>query len=116
MFEAQPAAFFEKFKMSIHKAHPNRLYANARAVRPFFGWCDSRKLTIDDIEPTTVAAWVGELGRSHSAPSVKQHLAAIRMLFKDLPKVALVIDRERNVLLARERLAATVEACLTQLP
>jgi integrase/recombinase XerD len=28
-----------------------------------------------------VAAYVEQLGKTHSAPSVKQHLAAVRMLF-----------------------------------
>jgi site-specific recombinase XerD len=34
-----------------------------------------------DIEPITVAAWVEELQQHRSAPTVKQHLAAVRMLF-----------------------------------
>ena len=33
------------------------------------------------LEPVHVAAYVEQLGTSHAAPSVKQHLAAVRMLF-----------------------------------
>jgi integrase/recombinase XerD len=71
--------FVEFFTANIR--NKNTRLAYARAVRAFFNWCDHRGLTLDDIEPTTVAAWIEELGLSHSAPSVKQHLAAIRMLF-----------------------------------
>src|ERR1700686_3023120 len=30
---------------------------------------------------STFAAYIGELGRTHAKPTMKQHLAAIRMLF-----------------------------------
>ena len=33
------------------------------------------------LEPVHVAAYVENLGKTHAAPSVKQHLAAVRMLF-----------------------------------
>jgi len=33
------------------------------------------------IRPFDVAAWVNELQGQHKAPSVKQQLAAVRMLF-----------------------------------
>ena len=33
------------------------------------------------MEPVHVAAYIEQLGKTRSAPSVKQHLAAIRMLF-----------------------------------
>src|SRR4051794_33611893 len=36
---------------------------------------------LGSLEPVHVAAYVEQLGKTHSAPSVKQHLAAIRMLF-----------------------------------
>jgi integrase/recombinase XerD len=33
------------------------------------------------LEPVHVAAYIEQLGTPHAAPSVKQHLAAVRMLF-----------------------------------
>ena len=51
------------------------------AVRRFLAWCEERGVELDDIEPIVVAAYVEELGKTYSAPSVKQHLAAIRMMF-----------------------------------
>jgi hypothetical protein len=36
---------------------------------------------LDEVQPVHVAAYVEGLGRRMSAPSVKQHIACIRMLF-----------------------------------
>ena len=48
----------------------------------FFAWCDHHKIgEIADIEPLHVAAYVEALGKDFEKPTVKQHLAAIRMLF-----------------------------------
>ena len=47
----------------------------------FFDWCERRGFDLETIEAVVVAAYIEELGRSHAAPSVKQYLAAIRMLF-----------------------------------
>jgi site-specific recombinase XerD len=52
-----------------------------RAITEFFDWCDQARLNLLDIEPVHVAAWVESLGREFSPPSVKQWLAAVRMLF-----------------------------------
>jgi site-specific recombinase XerC len=53
-----------------------------RAVRHFFAWCEHHRLgRLDDIEPLHIAAYVEQLQGSMAKPSVKQHLAAIRMLF-----------------------------------
>ena len=51
------------------------------AVKQFFDWCEKRGLQLDDIEPTTVAAYIEQLGAATAKPTVKQHLAAIRQLF-----------------------------------
>lgn len=53
--------------------------AYARAISSFLGWCDGRGIELQDIRPVTVAAYIE--GHSGSKPTVKQHLAAIRMLF-----------------------------------
>jgi len=48
----------------------------------FFAWCDHQKIgEIADIEPLHVAAYVEAMGKDFEKPTVKQHLAAIRMLF-----------------------------------
>src|SRR4051794_14952339 len=44
-------------------------------------WCEGRGLTLKTIRSFHVSAYVEELGTTHEPPSVKQHLAAIRMLF-----------------------------------
>ena len=71
--------FIEFFTANIRNPNTRRAYYNA-ACR-FARWCDARAL--DDlrrVQPVHVAAYVEEMLRSQSRPSVKQHLAAIRML------------------------------------
>ncbi|MBY0513852.1 MAG: tyrosine-type recombinase/integrase [Gemmataceae bacterium] len=53
--------------------------AYARAVGSFFEWCQNYWLELLDIEPIHVAAYVER--HPGSPPTVKQHLAAVRMLF-----------------------------------
>jgi site-specific recombinase XerD len=51
-------------------------------VCAFFRWCEQRKIWgLSEIRSHHVAGYVERLGRTHARPSVKQHLAAIRMLF-----------------------------------
>ncbi len=60
--------------------NPNTRAAYGRAVSQFFAWCQERGLTeLEQLEPVLIAAYI----ESHpgSPPTVKQHLAAIRMLF-----------------------------------
>jgi site-specific recombinase XerD len=60
----------------------NTRLAYARAVGDFFAWCERRGLSeLARIELTHIGAYAEQLGRTHAAPSVKQHLAAVRMLF-----------------------------------
>ena len=60
--------------------NPNTRRAYARACTRFLGWCADRRLALPSVRPLDVAAYVEALGREVSAPSVKQQLAAIRML------------------------------------
>ena len=60
---------------------PNTRLAYLAAVRRFAGWCERRGVALDQVEPMVVAAYVEELTRALSPASVKQHLAALRMLF-----------------------------------
>lgn len=47
-----------------------------------FHWCAQRNIRqLNQLNPTIVAAYVEELSKTHAKPSVKQHLAAVRMLF-----------------------------------
>ena len=72
--------FLEFFTANIRNR--NTRFAYARAVGDFFAWCERGGLAeLAHIEPTHIGAYVEQLGRSHAAPSVKQHLAAVRMLF-----------------------------------
>jgi site-specific recombinase XerD len=53
-----------------------------RAVCSFFAWLEQHGITeLVDIEPIHVAAYVETLQASVAKPTVKQHLAAVRMLF-----------------------------------
>ena len=68
--------------IAAHIRNANTRRAYFRAVREFSEWCQRNKLTeIVDVEPVHVAAYIEQMGRRLAKPSVKQHLAAIRMLF-----------------------------------
>jgi integrase/recombinase XerD len=71
--------YLEFFTANIR--NPNTRQAYHRAVKRFFAWCDVRHIALHQIEPMIVAAYVEELGRERSKPTVQQHLAAVRMLF-----------------------------------
>jgi site-specific recombinase XerD len=70
--------FIEFFTANIRNQNTRQAYA--RAVGCFLEWCDRRKLRLADIEPVVVAAYIEKLTRERQAQTVKQHLAAIRML------------------------------------
>jgi site-specific recombinase XerD len=72
--------FIEFFTANIRNANTRGAYA--RSVADFFRWCDRFGLSrLDAVQPVHVAGYIEELGKTHAAPSVKQRLAAIRMLF-----------------------------------
>ena len=71
--------FIEFFTANIRNRNTRIAYAHA--VRRFFDWCEGHHIPLDKIEPMLVAAYIEEMGQSLDVPSVKQHLAAIRMLF-----------------------------------
>lgn len=72
--------FLEFFTATIRNKNTRAAYA--RATRDFFVWCDVRGLHgLAEIEPVVVATYIEELTGRRSAPTVKQHLAALRMLF-----------------------------------
>jgi site-specific recombinase XerD len=78
--EEAAARFIEFFTANIRNRNTRSAYA--RAVSDFFRWCEGIGLhRLDAVQPVHVAGYVEQLGRIRSAPSVKQHLAAVRMLF-----------------------------------
>lgn len=73
--------FLELFAAQIH--NPNTRRAYSRAVSDFLTWYvdDAEVPSIAAVQPLHVAAWIEAQTRKLSAPTVKQHLAAIRHLF-----------------------------------
>lgn len=70
--------FLEFFTATIR--NKNTRLAYAQAVRQFFDWTEERGFaSLDQIEPMVVAAYIEQ--HPGSKPTIKQHLAAIRMLF-----------------------------------
>ncbi len=71
--------FIEFFTAAIRNKNTRMAYA--RAVLQFADWCERKGLTLPNLRPVVIAAYIEELGLTKSKPTVKQHLAAIRMLF-----------------------------------
>ena len=72
--------FFEFFTVPIRNANTRAAYY--RAIQQFLSWCERAGYQdLEDIEPITVAAYIEILQRQAAPPTVKQHMAAIRMLF-----------------------------------
>lgn len=69
---------FEFFAVNIR--NPNTRKAYARAAAEFAAWCDAHDINdVRQVQPVHVAAYIE--GLQIAAPSVKQRLAALRMLF-----------------------------------
>ncbi|MBS0641122.1 MAG: site-specific integrase, partial [Proteobacteria bacterium] len=72
--------FLEFFAATIRNRNTRAAYMVA--VSRFFAWCEQNQVgQLADIEPLHVAAYIEALGEDFEKPTVKQHLAAIRMLF-----------------------------------
>src|SRR3954470_23915945 len=72
--------FLEFFAATIRNKNTRMAYY--RACCTFFAWLEQRGVTeLVDIEPLHVAAYVEALQETAAKPTVKQHLAAVRMLF-----------------------------------
>ena len=72
--------FLEFFAATIRNRNTRAAYMVA--VSRFFAWCEQHRIgQLADIEPLHVAAYIEALGQDFEKPTVKQHLAAIRMLF-----------------------------------
>jgi len=72
--------FWEFFVSNIR--NPNTRRAYGRGIGEFFAWCESQGVaSIAEVQPLHVGAYVELLTGERSAPTAKQRLAAIRMLF-----------------------------------
>jgi integrase/recombinase XerD len=71
--------FIEFFTANIRNRNTRAAYARASAR--FARWCDARGIALAQLTPVIVAAYIEELGQHEARPTVKQHLAALRMLF-----------------------------------
>ncbi|MDP4026614.1 tyrosine-type recombinase/integrase [Methylobacterium sp. NEAU 140] len=115
--------FLEFFTAQIR--NPNTRRAYAKAVGEFCAWLEGYGLpSIAAVSSIHIAAYVEELGRRHSAPTVKQRLAAIRMMFDWLatggvlpfnPATAVrgpkhVVKRGKTPVLAPEEARAILDA------
>jgi site-specific recombinase XerD len=70
----------EFFTAQVNNDHTRRAYLNA--TRRFSAWCEAHGLhELAAVQPFHVAAFVKELQGQFAPPTVKQHLAALRMLF-----------------------------------
>jgi len=88
-FEKLPAAigragdraafrFIEFFTATIRNRNTRVAYAHA--ITQFFAWCESKRIySLEQINPVVIGVYIEN--HPGAAPTVKQHLAAIRMLF-----------------------------------
>ena len=80
--------YIDFFTANIRNPNPRRAYA--RACGQFFAWCETRGRTLGIIRPIDVSTYIEARQQTHSAPDVKQQLAAVRMLF-DWPIIGQVL-------------------------
>jgi site-specific recombinase XerD len=76
----------EFFTTQIENDHTRKAYVNA--TRRFAEWCEAKGIRqLADVQPLHVAAFIKDLedknlqDKPFSPPTVKQHLATLRMLF-----------------------------------
>ncbi len=70
----------EFFTAQINNDHTRKAYVNA--TRRFSEWCAAHDISeLAGVQPFHVAAFIKELQGQFSPPTVKQNLAALRMLF-----------------------------------
>jgi site-specific recombinase XerD len=82
--------FWEFFTANIRNRNTRRAYYKASCR--FSGWCEGHGLhDLARVKPIHVATFIEELLQELSKPTVKQHLAALRMLF-DWLVVGHIID------------------------
>src|ERR1700674_1962253 len=76
--EAAAWRFIEFFAATIRNRNTRAAYA--QAISQFFAWCEKHRVyTLEQVKPVLVASYIEN--HPMAAPTVKQHLSAIRMLF-----------------------------------
>jgi site-specific recombinase XerD len=60
---------------------PTTRAAYYRDAMRFFAWTEAQRLSLTKVKSYHVSACQAELAAGHSTPTVKQHLATLRMLF-----------------------------------
>ncbi len=76
---ATQKAFINFFTASIQNSNTRQAYY--RNTLRFLKWVMARQMKLGDVEPFHVAAYREVLIKDLSAPTVKQHLSALKMLF-----------------------------------
>jgi len=67
---------------TAHIRNPNTRRAYRNAALRFSEWCQAHGVSeLGQVETIHVSAYIEEFSQSHSRPTVKQHLAALKMLF-----------------------------------
>ncbi len=67
---------------TAHIRNPNTRRAYRNAALRFSEWCQAHGIgELGQVETIHVSAYIEEFSHSHSRPTVKQHLAALKMLF-----------------------------------
>lgn len=68
----------EFFAAQIRNANTRKAYV--RATKRFGAWCEGQGLALDEVTPVHAATYIEVAAAELTAPTVKQHLAALRML------------------------------------
>lgn len=71
--------YIEFFTATIRNPHTRQAYVTA--VTQFADWCENHGLKLNQLQPVVIATYIEWMGTRSAAPTVKQHLAALRMLF-----------------------------------
>lgn len=71
--------FWEFFAATVRNKN-TRLAYQAVAYR-FADWCEFHHIDLQDVELLNLSAYIEQMTHVYVAPTVKQHLAGIRMLF-----------------------------------
>ena len=88
--------FLEFFAADIRNKNTRMAYYRAACM--FFAWCKQKRVSdLSEIRTHHVASYIEQLGQVRSKPTVKQHLAAIRMLFNWLVLGQIVSENPATV-------------------
>lgn len=105
--------FSDFFTVNIR--NPNTRHAYFNAIKGLAAWCENKGLgSLSIVTPMHVAAYIEQLAQTQSKPTVKQHLASIRILFDRLVTGHIMETnpamryRDRSIASARANLPALV--------